>query len=196
MNNSYILTMKMSLAIVALAFSLSACAKNNSPSASSETVVKHSAPMGEDSYESYYKKFLFEPEPCTQKYPRYYKFASSSGASMLASNSKLRLTVTAYLFKDNTYRAILELLKPRPDINSYTYEILEKHEQAGRWAVENENLRLENLGVGKALTYDERRAIDLHIESNVANGLFNQSETILTGATSSYVPQDLEVQCE
>lgn len=184
------------LALTALALSLSACAKSSAPSDSSGTVVKHSAPTGEDSYESYYKKFLFEPQVCSPKYPRYYKFASSNGVSILASNSKLRLSITAYLFADNTYRATLDLLKPRPDVNEYTYEVLENHELRGNWIVECEKIILENLGTGNALTYNGRRAVDLHIESSVAGGLFSQSETILTGATSSYVPDDLEIRCE
>lgn len=183
------------LALTSLVVAVTACAKNTAPSSAENSVVKHSSTFNGQSYESYFRHFLFAPQPCSLEYSRYYKFASTNGVAVLASDPKLRFTVTTYLFPDQTYRADFELLKPRPDINDYTYEVLDNYDQRGKWAVENEVIVLENLGVGKALIYNERQAFDLHVESTIARGIFNQSDTILTTASSTSVPDELEVQC-
>lgn len=181
--------------LVALAVSLSACAKD-SGSSSTTSVTKQTTPVGEVSYEAYYKKFLFAAGICSANYPRYYHFASSHNISSLASDRNLNVSVTLYLLTDNTYTAYLEILKPRPDISSNTSEILETDQQSGKWSVVDENLILENLGVGTALTFNGQPAIDLKLQDVASGIVFNQSETIVGGSSSSSVPQQFEVQCK
>lgn len=195
MNNSESLKIKVQIALAVLAMSLSACAKDNSPSSSSNHTTKYSAPAGDDSFESYYNHFLFKPLPCSGSKIRWYQQASSSDIAMLTSNPELFFSMRLFLLPNNSYSAEIQLLKPRPDISNYTSEVLKTYEQGGKWSVVDNAIVLENLGVGHVLTYNGHRAINLDL-ANVASGaLFNQSNTVLTIAESDSAPQQLEVQC-
>ncbi len=196
MNNAESLKIKVQISLTVLAMALPACAKDNSPSANSTQTTKYSAPAGDDSFESYYNHFLFKADPCQPNKTLWYHLANTSDISSLASNPALFVSMKLFLLANNKYSVEIQLLKPRPDINNYTYDVLKTDRQSGKWSVVDDAIVLENLGVGHALTYNGHRAINLDLANVASDGLFNHTSTILTNAESDSVPQELEVQCQ
>ena len=182
--------------VIALAaIGLVSCAKENSNGGHSETVTRHFAPVGYESYEAYYNKFLFEPQECNPDKSRYYRFAGSDGFSKIKEDKEHYFDVDLHLLKDGTYIVEIDFLLPAPQWGFNTMIVEKTEVQRGRWSVVEEKIVLENLGYGKALTYNDSPAIDLYLTNVQVNPIYNGSSTIIVGMLSTSTLEELRKKC-
>lgn len=125
---------------------------------------------------NYFMQFVSDIDNCMTGQTRF-KLASSAYGTSLNANAYYRIKANLYLFPDGNY--LVQLNKLAPSVRPDSYQVIESYFRDGKWLVVNGELKLKNLGIGRKSTVNGIPALEVKIEDNYPDKVFDGSTVIL-----------------